>query len=190
METMERAKTYPIREKWNSFLATRERGRRVREDIEHELERLPVDRTLALDFAGVEGITVSFGDECLAKLILARAAGDFVDRGLVVEGCNEDVSETIETVLERRKLAVVALSPGEGWELLGGPSWLPQTLAAALALGSFKATELADQLKLSPQAANNRLGILVASGAILRQRAIPEGGGKEFSYTSAVPALA
>jgi hypothetical protein len=175
---------------WNAFLATRERGRRVREDIEQKLAALPPGETLSMDFSSVEGITVSFGDECIAKLILARAAGDFVDRGLVVEGTNEDVRETIETVVSRRKVAVVSAAASGKLEILGEPEWLSETLNAALKLRSFSASELADKLGLTPQAVNNRLRLLVASGAVARERVVPEGGGKEFSYRVVVPAYA
>ena len=94
---------YDVAAKWSPFLATRERGRRVREDIERHLSEVPIGGNLVLDFGGVEGITVSFGDECIAKLILARSSGDFADRGLVISGANEDVRETLEAVLSRRK---------------------------------------------------------------------------------------
>jgi hypothetical protein len=175
---------------WNEFLATRERGRRVREEIEEKLASVPPGESLLMDFSGVEGITVSFGDECIAKLILSRASGDFVDRGLVVEGANEDVRETIETVLSRRKVAVVSVGASGKPEILGEPEWLPETLKAALRLRSFSASELADKLGITPQAVNNRLRLLVASGAVARERVVPEGGGKEFSYKVVVPAYA
>lgn len=183
--------TYRIVERWSSsFLATRERGRRVREDVEKELSALLAGQILALDFAGVEGVTVSFGDELVAKLVIDRGSGQFVDCGLVVEGANEDVRETLETVLIRRKVAAVNIDKDGQPEVLGGPGWLPETLRAALELRSFSAAELAEQLGLSPQAANNRLGHLVATGGVVREQVVPEGGGKEFGYRVAVPAYA
>jgi hypothetical protein len=183
--------TYRIAERWSSsFLATRERGRRVREDVEKELSALAAGRTLALDFAGVEGVTVSFGDELLAKLVIDRDAGQFVDCGLIVEGADEDVRETLETVLARRKVAAVNLDKEGHPEVLGGPAWLAETLSAALELRSFSAAELAERLGLTPQAANNRLTRLVASGGVVREQIVPEGGGKEFGYRVAVPAYA
>ena len=176
--------------RWNNFLATRERGRQVREDIEAKLAQLSAGDTLVLDFSGVDGITVSFGDETVAKLVLARAAGDFADRGLAIEGANEDVHETLETVMARRKVAAVAIVPTGEPEVLGEVGWLAETLKAALELQSFRATELAERLSITPQAANNRLRMLVASGAVARERTVPEGGGKEFGYRTAIPTYA
>jgi hypothetical protein len=172
------------------FLATRERGRRMREEVEGLLAKVAPGGALVLDFSGVEGITVSFGDELVAKLILGRESGDFADRGMVIEGAGEDVWETLESVLARRKLAAACLNASAQPEMLGEQSWLRQTLAAALELQTFNATQLAARVGITPQAANNRLRVLVASGAVAKERAVPEGGGKEFSYKAVIPAHA
>lgn len=175
---------------WGVFLATRDRGRKVREDMEAKLGELPSGDTLVLTFAGVEGITVSFGDECIAKLIIDRSTGALADRGVVVEAVNEDVRETLEAVLVRRKISAVCLDQDGHPEILGEREWLPATLDAAMELRSFSASDLAHKLNLTPQAANNRLKALVASGAVVRERVVPEGGGKEFNYTVVIPAFA
>ena len=180
---------YPIAN-WGPFLATRPRGERVRGEISEKLASLSAGETLALDFAGVEGITSSFADECIAKLLLDRASSDLTDRGLVIEGANEDVREELETVLARRKLAAVSVAPSSDPQILGEPGWLTETLDAALGLRSFRAAELADALGITPQAANNRLKALVATGAVARSRAVPDGGGKEFAYNVTVHAYA
>lgn len=176
--------------KWGPFLATRERGRQVREDIESMLSKISSGDTLLLNFEQVEGITVSFGDECVAKLIIDRGSGNFADKGLILEVANEDVRETLEAVLSRRKISAVAASKNQSPEVLGERGWLPATLAAAIELQEFSASDLAGVLNLTPQAANNRLKVLVASGAVARERVVPEGGGKEFSYTVVIPAFA
>lgn len=186
---MESVQAYRIAD-WNVFLATRERGRRVLVDVDARLAKLELGVALALDFAGVEGITVSFGDEFFAKLLLARAAGDHDDRGLFIEGANEDVWETLDTVLERRKISAVGLDSSGHLAVLGVRSWLPETLEAAVGLRAFSAAVLAERLSISPQAANNRLKALVSAGAVVRERVVPEGGGKEFGYSVAVPTYA
>ena len=65
-----------------------------------------------LDFAGVEGITVSFGDEALAKLVVARASGDFTDRGMIIDP--DHMSEAGRTralsILEARRYSGVLSS--------------------------------------------------------------------------------
>lgn len=179
---------YAMAEKWTAYLATRERGRRVREDIERSLAALRAGEVLSLDFTGVEAVTVSFGDECVAKLLADRTSGGFPDKGLVVVGADEDVRETLEAVLERRRLGIVSLTE-IGFEVLGARDWLEATLRVASELGSFSARDLAERLGLTPQAANNRLRGLLASGAVVRERIVPDGGGKEFRYRFIVPEL-
>jgi hypothetical protein len=177
--------------KWGSrFLATRDRGREVREDIEQELAKLSPGDTLVLDFSDIDAITHSFGDETVGKLLLTRSAGDLADRGLVAEALSEDVRETLDVVLDRRKLALVSITSDGSVHVLGESGWLAQTLQAALRLRTFRASELADALGISAQAANNRLKLVVASGAVIRERSVPARGGKEFQYKVTVPEYA
>lgn len=177
-------------EKWQPFLATRERGRRVREDLEGELRALDPGNVLLVDFEGVEDITSSFADECIAKLLQDVGSGDYPERGLLLANAGEDVREGLESVLSRRKLAGVLLGALGEPEVVGDRAMLAETLDAALALREFSAVELGDKLGLSAQAANNPVKQLVATGAVLRERVVPEGGGKEFRYRVVVPEYA
>jgi len=175
---------------WGEFLATRPRGREVREDIQEKLERLASGETLILSFARVDGMTGSFADECVAKLLIDRSSGVFADRGVVIDGASDVIREELELVLSRRKISAVSMRESGEPEVLGERGWLPATLTVAIELRSFSASDLAAKLNLTPQAANNRLKVLVASGAVVRERIVPEGGGKEFSYTVVIPAFA
>ena len=67
---------------------------------------------------------------------------------------------------------------------------LATTLREAVSLRSFNVHELAERLDLTPQAANNRLRLLLRSGALQRERAKPERGrgGREFRYRVPVAA--
>jgi hypothetical protein len=94
---------------WNAFLATREHGRQVRRDVEDELGKMPRGTTLILDFSGVDGITTSFGDELVAKLVASGGAGHQSGCSIAVEGASDDVRETLETALARRQVAVPAM---------------------------------------------------------------------------------
>lgn len=177
--------------KWDSrFLATRDRGREVREDIERELARVSSGEALVLDFTDIDAITHSFGDECIGKLALSRSSGEFTDKGLWAEGLTEDVRETLVIVLERRKLSLASLGTEGRVTFLAEPAWLAETLAAAMKLRSFSALELAEALGITAQAVNNRLKLVVASGAVVKERTVPERGGKEFAYKVAVPEYA
>jgi hypothetical protein len=146
---------------------------------------MPEGEMLVIDFTDVEDVTFSFADECVARLIVARSAGEFEGKGIALTGMNEDLRETVAAVLERRSVAAVEI--GDEPTIVGDDAFLSETLRVAVKLGSFRAADLANELGLSPQAANNRLKHLVTTGAVIRHRVVPEGGGKEFHYRVVVP---
>lgn len=79
-------------------------------------------------------------------------------------------------------MAIVEAKPDGQTDLLGGDTYLQATYQQALRLTDFRAGELADALKITPQNANNRLKRLVASGVLRRVRA-QDRAGKEFAYS-------
>ena len=171
---------------WGAFLATRDRGREVRSDIETVIRGSGSGEYIVLDFDGIQEITVSFGDECVAKLLVDRSADENADWSLALANLNDEVLETLGLVLGRRKLAAAVIGPA-GLGLVGDNGWLGLTLDVAAAMGIFRANDLAERLGLTAQAANNRLRQLVATGAVRRERVVPDGGGKEFVYHIAIP---
>ena len=177
---------YRPADEYGQFLATRSRGAQVQEALLAALRGTPEGDHLMVDFEGVEDVTVSFMDEALAGLLTKRANDESLSaRGVVVAGLNADCKDTLDAVLKRRETAMVVVSAdSDEWELVGERKWgwMSETLRAARGLKEFRAGDLADELGLTPQASNNRLRQLVASGALARQRVVPEGGGKEFQY--------
>ena len=171
---------FPI-SRYGSFLATRSLGRGVRVDLEDQLSSAQNEVGVVLDFHGVEAITISFADECVARFLASHAqtaSAAFV----VITGLNEETSEAVGVSLERREIGAAILgSDGLTWQ--PGPPHLRETYACALRLQSFRAAELAGELNLSMSNANNRLKRLAAGGALTRVRSPgPEHGGKEFLY--------
>jgi hypothetical protein len=163
------------------LLGGRDRGDRAWRDIEHRLRKVHPDEVVALDFDSVEAISVPFADACLGRLLSGKVSGFYEEHPLVLLNANEDVRETVAAALRLRHL--VALSLGsDGPQLLGADEVLAATMGAAFALGDFSVLELAAELRLSPQAANNRLRALTRSGALHRQRVSPRHGGREFRY--------
>jgi hypothetical protein len=172
--------------RFGAFLATRDSGAKLREDVERQLKRAPSVDAITISFAGVEAVTVSFADEFVGRLISERASGDLPDVAIALADMNADVEEALDVCLERRKAVALAIK-GKKRVLMGGDEFLAETLQVALKLRSFRATELAETLNITPQNANNRLKKLASSGALVRKRTAPEGGGKEFNY--ALPAF-
>lgn len=162
-------------------LAGRESGDRAWRDIEHRLRKTHPDEVVALDFGGVDAISVPFADACLGRLLSGKVSGFYEEHPLVLLTANEDVRDTVGAALKLRHLVALCLG-ADGPQLLGADKMLAETMGAAAALGDFSVLELAEQLHLSPQAANNRLRVLTRSGALHRQRVNPRHGGREFRY--------
>ncbi|MCW2833255.1 MAG: hypothetical protein JWN68_1208 [Nocardioides sp.] len=167
------------------FPTSRAQGREGRA----RLEDLIADNRgldLTIDFAGVLAMTISFADEFLGKFLATLDATSH-DMTVCVSGLNPENAETIEVCLERREVPVVVAEDGGHLGLLGD-ELLQETYLAAAARGSVRATELAEDLSLSPQNVNNRLKRLVAVGALRKTRnAGAARGGKEFLYSTAAP---
>jgi STAS-like domain of unknown function (DUF4325) len=167
--------------RFGAFLATRETGAKLREDLERQLRNATDQEALVVSFSGVEAVTISFADEFVGRLIAARESGDTPDVAIVFVGMNPEVQEALDICLERRKAVALSLQ-GKKLSLLGGEEFLGETLDAARKLRSFRAIKLAEALEITPQNANNRLKRLASAGVLVRKRTAPEGGGKEFVY--------
>lgn len=164
------------------FPATRSKARDGRNLLEEILAgKTGVD--LTIDFTNVTAMTISFADEFLGKFLSTLDATSR-EMTLKVTGLNIENAEAVTICRERRDTQVVILD-SDGTLKLDGASPLPETFNAALELGEFKANDLAQQLNISPQNANNRLKRLVAVGALRKTRTTgAPRGGKEFSYTT------
>lgn len=164
------------------FLATRAKGREIRQQLEYQIEREHPDEVV-IDFADVEAMTISFADELIGRFYASLAAGDIPVLAVVIAGLNEENLATASVCLERRELAAIAIVDGQP-ALISALDYLAETYTQAKILGTFSALDLARQLAITPQNVNNRLKRLVEAGAIRRQRAAGGRGGKEYTYTA------
>jgi hypothetical protein len=170
--------------------ATRDHAREDRDEVERVLARADTGDVVEVDLTGVSVLTVSYADELLGRLIEDRMRGGRMDRALIVTGADPVVRETIEVVLGRRGVGVLYNDQSIGKiEAIAGPSWFASTVQETNSLRDFRAADLAERLDLTPQAANNRLKQLAASGAVLREQGAPAGGGKQFLYRAVTSAL-
>ncbi len=143
-------------------LSTRESGRDLADRVE---EGLRSKAGVILNFRGVQIVTPSFLDE-----ILTRAAGVLraPESGLLVAtGVSDEVGETLELVLNHRKMMLATLED-EHTQLLGGPRQLDETLKAAHKLKEFTAADLARELKLKLPNLHQRLKALEQAGAVAK----------------------
>lgn len=167
---------------YGAFLATRDKAAKIREELERKIRQLKPSEVVEISFSGVEAVTVSFADELIGRLFTSHAAGDLPEVALILTDLNDEVREALHICLERRD-EIAVMRKGRRHELIGSvDDHLRSTYEKARARKEFRATELADDLGITPQNANNRLKSLIGAGALVRTRTSPEGGGKEFVY--------
>ena len=93
--------TFCFRE-YGENLGTRPLGKRVREQLMPLLEQ---DERVVLDFTGVNVVSNSFADECIAKLLLTMPLADLKAR-TTFRGLNPVASESVLTALQRRHMVM------------------------------------------------------------------------------------
>ena len=82
-------------------LGTRPLGKRIREQL---LPLIEQNERVVLDFTGVNVVSNSFADECIAKLLLTMSLTELKSR-TTFRGLNSIASESVLTALRRRHLA-------------------------------------------------------------------------------------
>ena len=93
--------TFSFRE-YGENLGTRPLGKRVREQLMPLLEQ---DERVVLDFTGVNVVSNSFADECIAKLLLTMPLAELKAR-TTFRGLNPIASESVLTALQRRHIVM------------------------------------------------------------------------------------
>ena len=83
-------------------LGTRQLGQQVREKL---MPLLAGDERVVLDFTGVDVVSNSFADECIAKLLLTMPLSELKAR-TTFRGLNPLASESVLTALRRRHLVM------------------------------------------------------------------------------------
>lgn len=181
METYESAETTTSEKRFlmaslagDSVLVGREAARQIRHSLEvtQNVERRDVG---ILNFVDIRAVSVPFVEELLVPLLSVRGR-----RTWQVANANHDVAATIDQTLRMNGVCVVAFP---GMQLLGAEASLRETLQVAAEFqDTFRASDIATELRLSVQAANNRLKSLLLAGAITREPTHARHGGREFKY--------
>src|SRR5436309_3243707 len=91
-------------------LAGRADGEKAWRDIERRIAKVHPDEVVALDFGGVQAISVPFADACLGRLLSGKLGGFYEEHPLVLLNANEDVRDTIAAALRLRHLVALSLS--------------------------------------------------------------------------------
>lgn len=83
-------------------LGTRPLGQKVRERL---MPLLASNELVVLDFTGVNVVSNSFADECIAKLLLTMPLAELKSH-TTFRGLNPMASESVLTALQRRHLSM------------------------------------------------------------------------------------
>ena len=83
-------------------LGTRQLGQQAREKL---IPLLEGDERVVLDFTGVDVVSNSFADECIAKLLLTMSLAE-LKAHTTFRGLNPLASESVLTALRRRHLSM------------------------------------------------------------------------------------
>jgi hypothetical protein len=156
-----------------SHLITRPTGQALRLGIESQIGEMGDLCLSVLDFTQVTVLDYSCADEAVAKLILRYQRPDRpADAYFVVRGVDEHHRETIEAVLERHELAVVAELLDSGPTLLGAVSSLERLVWLELeVVGSGGVGEMAERLEAPLAEVDAALEALVAHRVLIRRPA-------------------
>ena len=164
---------------FGSVLSSREAGREAADRVQDAAAHGGV----VVNFRDVEIATPSFLDEVVMRSAQLLRGKDLI---LVITGLDHEVRESLEMVLEYRQMRLAYLD-NDQIKVLGGSKLLNDTLKAAQELGSFKAPELADQLKLKLPNLHGRLTSLLETGALTREEGGGEPSDRGHDYVAAQP---
>jgi len=174
----------------DGILTGRAEGERARAALELEIRALgSSDAPIAIDVGRVNVVSVPFADGFFVPLLSGWLSGYHDEHPVVLLGAREDVAETVDAVLRLRNMAILSMertprATGSDleFELLGGEPALREVVSVAARVGKLTATDLANELGITAQAANNRLRALVRLGALARVAVHRVAGGREFEY--------
>jgi hypothetical protein len=161
------------------YFLTREKGEEAYRLLEGRLRQIPERCALILSFPPEQVVDASFADESLLRLGEGIVTGEFGERAVLLEGLTEDSIHNLEAIirLRRAKLVFLLVDPEGGWRHVGPlePS-LSEALVLMASRGTITAPELARELQLALNTANNRLKRLYALRLLWREYEVSEKG--------------
>ena len=161
------------------FFVTREKGEQAFPRLTAALSEVPEEGSLILQFPAGQVMDVSFADEAVIQLGQAIVDGKYGRRRLLLAGLTQDSIDNINAAirLQRLKLAFLSIAPEEQWQIVGHlEDSLHETLTMVAQRPSLTAPELAEELDLALNSANNRLKRLYDLHLIRREYEVSEKG--------------
>ena len=161
------------------YFLTREKGEEAYRLLEGRLHETPERCALVLVFPPNQVVDASFADESLMRLGEELVDGEFGERAALLEGLTEDSVRNLEAIIRfrRAKLVFLLVEPGGGWRHVGPlePSLL-EAFELAARWRRITAPDLARELRLALNTANNRLKRLHALRLLWREHEVSAKG--------------
>lgn len=161
------------------YFLTREKGEEAYRLLEKRLLETPERCAFVLAFPPKQVVDASFADESLVRLAERLIAGEFGERAVLLEGLTEDSVHNLDAVirLQRAKLVFLLVEPGGRWRYVGPlePS-LSEALVLVAGRREITAPDLARELELALNTANNRLKRLHSLRLLWREHEVSEKG--------------
>jgi hypothetical protein len=161
------------------FFVTRDKGELAFAKLAAALQTVPPEGSLILQFPPNQVMDVSFVDETIIRLGQAIVDGNCGRRRLLLKGLTQDSIDNINAAirLQRLKLAFLAIQSEGEWEVVGHlEDSLREVLEMLTKRPSLTAPELAEELDLALNGANNRLKRLYDLHLIRREYEVSEKG--------------
>lgn len=161
------------------FFVTRDKGEQAFARLTAALQTVPEEGSLILQFPANQVMDVSFADETIIRLGQAIVDDKYGRRRLLLAGLTQDSIDNINAAirLQRLKLAFLTIAPGGQWDVVGHlEENLKETLTMVAQRPSLTAPELAEELDLALNSANNRLKRLYDQRLIRREYEVSEKG--------------
>lgn len=174
--------------KYGEMVGTREQGREAQVEIIKAIEGMPEQENLILSLDGVKVFSGSFADEAVTTPYQRLVNGEYGEKYMLLH-CDDhrDVLGDIEAKLEKRKLAMLVLSDGSGWYVVGTlKKHLRETLEEVIKSKETTAGDLAEKLGIGLTNCNNRLSTLHKMGLIKREKVNNPAGGIFYIYKSLI----
>ena len=161
------------------FFVTRDKGELAFTVVEEALQAISEESSLILQFPPNQVMDVSFADETIIRLGQAIVAGTYGRRRLLLEGLTTDSIDNINAAIryQKLKLAFLGIMPDGQWQVVGHlEESLQEVLEMLAKRPSLTAPELAEELSLALNSANNRLKRLYDQYLIRREYEVSEKG--------------
>lgn len=169
-----------------SPIGGREPGRALLTQVLGVLRETEADTTLDIDFRAVRIMDFSAVDEFLVNLLRRVSSGELGNKRVVLSGLSPEVKESVNAVLQMRKLRCLEWEGEHQLNLLGDLSPpLRATLDYVIEHGTTTVGEIVRFFKIKPTAAANRLSTLAQSGLLVREPDHSGRKGRQYIYRSA-----